>query len=1094
MKRFTSLNNLTGWIIFAIAAFTYLSTLEPTASFWDCGEFIAASFKLEVGHPPGAPFFLLIGRLFTLFAGGNTSKVALMVNAMSGIFSALTILFLFWTITHLVRKMLLKGDREATSAEIFVILGSGVIGALAYTFSDTFWFSAVEGEVYASSSLFTAVVFWAVLKWENVADEKYSNRWLVLIAYLMGLSIGVHLLNLLAIPAIVLIYYFKKYQVTKNGILLALLVSGVILACIMYILIPGLVKFAAIFERIFINGVGLPYFSGVLIYFVLLLLLIVYGLRYSYNHEKILANTILLMITTIIIGYSSYALIIIRSQANPPMDQNNPENFFNLLSYLNREQYGDRPLIYGPYFNATITKEKKGKPVFVPENGKYKIISYKPDYEYDNAYKTIFPRMYSNQPEHIDAYISWAKLKKSDLFEVKLDRSGQVIKDRYGDIVYDYNQPKAKPGFSDNLRFFIRYQLGYMYFRYFMWDFSGRQNDIQGNFKEEITSGNWITGIKFLDSARLGNQEKLTKSMKENKARNTFFMLPLLLGLIGMFFQYREDNKNFWVVMSLFFFTGIAIVLYLNQNPLQPRERDYAYAGSFYAFTIWIGIAVVALYKSARKADLKLVSTFAIRGLIVIAVLGVFDVASNSRLTFTWSALMLLIFILLLLLIMKLVGSVFRNEKILAIIVIVLCLPIPILMAAENWNDHDRSGRYVARDFASNYLNSCEKNAILYTNGDNDTFPLWYAQEVEGVRTDVRVINLSYLSADWYIEQMERKVYESEPVRMTLKKGQYQQGTRDIVYLYDMARGYADLSEAIKFLADDKLQKQYSPAGVPQDINFLPQHKFSLKADSSLVFSNGTIKPEMASRYTPELKWEISRGYLTKNHVMALDFLATNQWQRPICYAITVGNENYTGLDDHFEMQGMAYRVIPALTVDSIGYAGGMNAEVMYDNMMNKFKWGGVSEEGVYLDENCVRMISNMRNNFGSLTTLLIRQGKKEKALKVIERCNELFPDEKIPYDLYMITFVDSYFKLGETSKAEELATMILDNTVEDFEFYLSLEKPFSSYLKYEKRITAHVISELIRISHNNGDKKFSASIQQRFEEYGDEALRTIFN
>jgi hypothetical protein len=1094
MKQFSRLNNLTGWIIFGIASLTYLSTLEPTASFWDCGEFIAASFKLEVGHPPGAPFFLLVGRLFTLLAGGDTSKVALMVNAMSGLCSAFTILFLFWTITHLVKRMVLKNDEEPGITEFIVILGSGVIGALAYTFSDTFWFSAVEGEVYASSSFFTAVVFWAVLKWENIADEKYANRWLVLIAYLMGLSVGVHLLNLLAIPAIILIYYFKKYKVTRNGIILALLTSFATLAGIMYILIPGLVKLASVFERIFINGLGLPYFSGVFIYFALILALIIYGIRYTQQHEKVLANTILLMTTMIIIGYSSYAMIVIRSLANPPMDQNNPENFFNLLSYLNREQYGDRPLLYGPYFNSNITEEKQGKPVYVQQDGKYKIISYKPDYKYDSRYKTFFPRMYSNQPEHIDAYITWAKLKKSDLFQVRLDNSGQAVKDRNGEIVYDYNEPKAKPGFGANLRYFLRYQMSYMYFRYFMWNFSGRQNDIQGNYKEEITSGNWITGIKFLDSARLGNQDKLTDNMKKNNARNRLFLLPLLLGLIGLIFHYREDKLNFWVVMSLFFFTGIAIVLYLNQNPLQPRERDYAYAGSFYAFAIWIGLSVFALYKMAIKADVRLISTFAIRGLIFVAVIALLDLFSNGRLTFTWTALMLLFFLLILLLIVHFIGIITKDKRILAILSVALCLPVPILMASENWDDHNRSDRYIARDFASNYLNSCDKNAILYTNGDNDTFPLWYAQEVEGIRTDVRVINLSYLSADWYIEQMDRKAYESEPVKMTLKKEQYQQGSRDIVYLYDMTRGNADLTEAIKFLADDNLQKKYRPAGVPEEIYFLPQHKFILAVDSQLVFQNGTVKPEMASRFTPEIQWEISRGYLTKNHVMALDFLASNNWERPICYAITVGDENYTGLDDYFEMQGMAYRVVPALTEDSISFAGGMNADVMFDNMMNKFKWGGINNPNVYLDENCTRMIANMRNNFGSLANLLIKQGKTEKADKVIEKCIELFPNEKIKFDLYMVTFVDSYYKMGDVDKAEKLADIILENTIQDFEYFLSLDKPYSNYLQYDKRLTAHVISELIRISHYNGDVKYSASIQQRLEEYGNDALRTIFN
>lgn len=1091
MKKFYSLNILIGWVVFIIAAFTYLSTLEPTASFWDCGEFIAASYKLEVGHPPGAPFFLLIGRVFTLLAGNNIRNVAIMVNALSGLASAFTILFLFWTLTHLARKMVMKNDTEQGIVEKILIFGSAVVGSLAYTFSDTFWFSAVEGEVYASSSLFTAVVFWAILKWENSADERYANRWLIFIAYLMGLSLGVHLLNLLAIPAIVLIYYFKKYQVSLKGLLLALLVAASILGGIMYILLPGLVKFAALFERFFINTVGLPYWYGVLIYSLVIAGLIIYGLYHTQRQGKVLANTIILMITVIIIGYSSYILIVIRSSTNPPMDQNNPENMFNLLSYLNREQYGDRPLIYGQYFNAPIVDETNGKPVFAPKNGKYVQISNKPKYHYPEEYMTIFPRMYSNQFDHVEAYLRWTKLEEQDMYEARVDREGNVQKDRYGEVVYDYSSPKNKPSFADNIIFFIRYQLGHMYFRYFMWNFSGRQNDIQANYKEEITSGNWITGIKFLDASRLGKQDKLTSVMLNNRARNTYFMLPLALGLFGLFFQYREDNKNFWVVMSLFFFTGIAIVMYLNQTPLQPRERDYAYAASFYAFAIWIGLAVIAFYKAMKSAQNKLLQKYTVRGLIIIAVLGIFDFAWNGELTFTWSMVFLLAILLVLLLIASLLGQGIKNNKILAIISSLLFLPVPILMGAENWDDHDRSGRYVARDFATNYLNSCESNAILYTNGDNDTFPLWYVQEVEDVRTDIRVINLSYLSADWYIEQMERRAYLSDPVKMTLTRDQYQQGKREIIYLYDRVQGYIDLNEAIKFIATDEIQNKLLP-GIPEPIYYLPQHKFRFTADSALVFSNGTIKPEMAQKYVPEIRWEFRRNYITKNHLMALDFLATNNWERPICYAITVGNDNYSGLENYFEMNGLSYRVIPAFTKDNIGYAGGINTSQMYDNMMNKFVWGGIESEAVYLDENCLRMLSNMRHNFGNLATALVREGKSDSARLVMERCLNLFPNERIPFDLYMLSLVDNYYKVNEIEKAQEVADAILENTYEELDYFLSLEARYLNYLQFEKRVAAHVISELIRISHINGDKKFSAKIEQRLQDFGP-GLNAIF-
>ncbi len=1090
MKKYSTINNLTGWIVFLIASFTYLSSLEPTASFWDCGEFIAASYKLQVGHPPGAPFFLIMGRIFTLFAGNNKELVALTINALSGLASAFTVLFLFWTITHLTKKVITNQDSPDFSEKI-IILGSGLVGALAYAFSDTFWFSAVEGEVYASSSLFTALVFWAILKWENIANEKYANRWLILIAYMMGLSIGVHLLNLLAIPAIVLIYYFRKYKVTKQGILAALSISALILGGIMYVLIPGLIKVATIFERIFTNGFGMSYFSGVLIYLFILFTLLTYAIIRTTQKKNVILNTIFLVLTVITIGYSSYALVLIRSAADPPMDQNDPENLFNLLSYLNREQYGDRPLLYGQYFNAPGQNEGNGKPVYAPNDGKYEIINYKPEYKYDNSFKTLFPRMYSSQPDHIDAYMRWTGMKMSDLYRVQADQSGEVIRDRMGNIRYDYRQPKKKPGFSDNILFFFRYQLGHMYFRYFMWNFAGRQNDIQSHFKEEINNGNWISGFKFLDSARIGNQNVLPDKQLNNRARNRYFLLPLVFGIIGMLFHCKHDNKNFWVVMSLFFFTGIAIVMYLNQYPLQPRERDYAYAGSFYSFAIWIGLAVAALYKTAKNKNFESLSRYAIRGSIVVVILAIFDYANNGRLSFTWTAIFTLFLILLLLLIMKLLGSSIRNNKILASLILILSIPVPIILAAENRDDHNRSGRFVARDFAANYLNSCEYNAIIFTNGDNDTFPLWYVQEVEGVRTDVRVINLSYLSADWYIEQMERRAYESDPVKMTLTKDKYRQGKRDIVILFDRVEGYVDLKEAIEFLADDKSQPLSLP-GISEPNYYIPQHKFRLSADSTLVFGNGTIKPEMADKYLPEIRWEISRNYLIKNHLMALDFLSANEWGRPIYYAITVGDENYINLDDFFEMSGLAYRIIPAVTTDNIGYAGGINTEVTFNNMMNKFKWGGIENEKVYLDENCARMFSNMRHNFGNLAEALLLKGKTDSARLVLDKCLELIPNRTIPYDVYMLNMVDTYYKLNEQEKAQTLANTILENTFQDLDYLISLDKPFSNYLIMEKRIAAHIFRELINISHLNGDKLFSAEIHQQLESYGP-VLNNIF-
>ncbi|NJK87089.1 MAG: DUF2723 domain-containing protein [Bacteroidales bacterium] len=722
MKNYNRINAIAGWIVFAIASFVYLATIEPTASFWDPGEFISAAFKLEVGHPPGAPLFMIMGRVFTLFAGGDTSRVAIVVNALSALMSSFTILFLFWSITHIAKKITVKDDESLTMGNLTAIIGSGIVGALAYTFSDSFWFSAVEGEVYATSSLFTAVVFWAILKWENIADKPHAIRWIVLIAYLMGLSIGIHLLNLLAIPAIVLVYYFRRNPLTFKGTLKALIISGVILFTTMYMVIPGFVKIASWFELLFVNSFGLPYWSGVLFYLIVLIGLIVWGIYLPKNNQVIL-NTLLVSLTVFVLGYSSYGMTVIRSLANPPMDQNDPENPFALLGYLNREQYGDRPLFSGQYFNAPVESQKDGRPVYTPLNGKYEKTSHKINTKYNPDFTTIFPRMWSSEQNHIDAYLRWANIEESKVFQPRTDESGNVLRDNRGNIMYDRSKPKKAPTFSQNIVFFVRYQLVHMYFRYFMWNFAGRQNDVQAQFSEEINKGNWISGIKFIDEIRLGNQDKLPNSMLNNKARNTYYFLPLILGILGMIFLYKRNQKDFWVVFVFFIMTGAAIVIYLNQNPIQPRERDYAFAGSFYAFAIYIGLGVLFLNNLLKKY---------LPG----------NISSISATT--------------------------------------LSFIVPLIMGTENWDDHDRSGRYVARDFAHNYLESCDENAILFTNGDNDTFPLWYAQEVEGIRTDVRVVNLSYLTADWYIEQMQRKAYKSEPLPLTLTKEKYIQGNRDV--------------------------------------------------------------------------------------------------------------------------------------------------------------------------------------------------------------------------------------------------------------------------------------------------------------------------
>ena len=1029
MKRFNVINTVSGWVIFLIASFVYLSTIEPTASFWDCGEFISSAFKMEVGHPPGAPFFMIMARFFTLFAGDNVENVAKMVNSMSALASAATILFLFWTLTHLARKIVIRND-EFTNASIIAILGAGAVGALAYTFSDTFWFSAVEGEVYATSSLFTALVFWAILKWENVADQPNANRWLVFIAYLMGLSIGVHLLNLLAIPAIVLVYYFKKYNVTRAGVIKALIIAAVLLGSIMYIVIPGLVKIAVFFELMFVNSFGLPYATGTLFYGLLLIGIIFWGVYYTHTRKKALLNTAILFITVIIIGYSSYAMLVIRSNANPPMDQNDPEDMFSLLYYLNREQYGDRPLVQGQYFNAPALSSKEGKAYRIPKDGKYVKTSNRLKYVYDDRFTTLFPRMWSGEEEHVRSYIEWARLNERNLYEARIDQQGNVVRDRQGNVVYDHNKAKRAPTFGQNLKFLFRYQLGHMYFRYFMWNFSGRQNDIQCHSKSEITKGNWISGIRFLDEFRLGNQDELPDQMLNNKARNRYFLLPLLLGIAGMIYHYSRNRKDFWVVMVLFIMTGIAIVFYLNQYPNQPRERDYAFAGSFYSFAVWIGLGVLALYEGMRKIIPALPSALLASILAVAAV--------------------------------------------------------PVIMATENWDDHNRSGRYMARDFAYNYLNSCAPNAILFTNGDNDTFPLWYAQEVEGIRTDVRVVNLSYLGADWYIEQMQRRAYESAPLPISMTKDKYISGNRDITYVVDRFTDYINLKDLIDWVASDDSRTKSLP-NVDEKIDYIPARKFILPVDSAKVLTNGTVRPDMADKMVREIRWELSpsKRYLVKNHLMILDMLATNNWERPVYYAITVSDDNYLNLEKYFQIHGLAFRIVPIESEGNMYGRGGTDTKIMYEKFIHTFKWGGIENPGVYIDENVNGMLTNFRNNFGRLALELIKENKRDSAKIVLDKCIQILPDTVLPYNIFNLSIIDGYMRLGDTIQANSIRSTVLENVYEDLEYYASLGKNYDSYLMYEKQVAFYVLDEIRRQAYMYNQKELLAEMEEKMQYFG---------
>ncbi|MCD6111767.1 MAG: DUF2723 domain-containing protein [Bacteroidales bacterium] len=1027
MKRYKKLNNIIGWAVFLIAAVVYISTCEPTASFWDCGEYISTAYKLQVGHPPGAPFFQLLGRFFSLFAFGNVKHVAIMINIMSALCSAFTILFLFWTITALSKKIILK-EKEYTKGRVIAVLGSGVVGALAYTFSDSFWFSAVEGEVYAMSSFFTAVVFWAILKWESSADDKYSDRWIVLIAYLVGLSIGVHLLNLLAIPAITFVYYFKKTEKPNAwGIIKTFIISILILAGVMYIIIPWIVKLSGYFDLFFVNILRLPFNSGTIIYFILLIGLIVWLLYFSHKHKKYILNLITISFIFILIGYSSFIMLVIRANANTPINENNPDNAINLLSYLNREQYGDWPLLYGQYYNAPVIEYKDGTPVYskdvkakkyvVTDDRKFTIPKYDPRFE------TIFPRMWNNtQQSYVSNYKKWADVKGHPVY----NPDGTPVKDSKGEIIY-------KPTFLENLNFFFSYQLNYMYFRYFMWNFAGRQNDIQG-FGDNL-DGNWISGINFIDEMRLGPQDNIPDSRK-NKGNNKFYFLPLILGLTGLFYHANKSSKDCFIVFLLFFMTGIAIVIYLNQYAFQPRERDYAYAASFYAFSIWIGLGVLSIFEKLSKKIKPEYSAVIVSGLCLLLV--------------------------------------------------------PGIMAQQGWDDHDRSGKYTCVDFASNYLNSCEKNAILFTNGDNDTFPLWYAQEVEGIRTDVRIVNLSLLSGDWYINQLRKKVYDADAVPFTLDKKNYRAGNRDVIYLIEKEniKDYVDVKDILRIIKkDDNMLKLNTEYG---KLDYFPTKKFSISVDSAKVVDNKTVSKADADKIVKTVDWKINRNAIQKSELMVLDFLATNEWERPVYFAVTTGKDSYLGLSDYFQLEGLAYRLVPIKTSKSIdGQIGRINTSVMYDNLMNKFKWGGIKNPDVYIDETTRRMSMNFRNNFARLANALVYENKNDSAVKVCDRCLEVIPDEKITYNYFSLPFVEIYYKAGAKDKADALVKRLIEINDQDLNYYFSFKDNKADLVFNEKQQNLAILQRINQITKAY-NKKLAEESEEVFNKYYSYLINTI--
>ena len=1093
MKQFRLVDNLMGWITFAIAAFVYCSTVEPTASFWDCPEFITTAYKLEVGHPPGAPFFMLTGNLFTQFVSDPT-KVALMVNIMSALFSAACIMFLFWSISHLTRKLVGTNGQISTLGQLITVEASALTGALIYTFSDTFWYSAVEGEVYAYSSLFTAVVFWLMLKWEDHADEPHSDRWLIFIAYLTGLSIGVHLLNLLCLPALVLVYYFRRYpNANARGSLIALAGSFALVAAVLYGIVPGIVKVGGWFELLFVNTLGLPFNTGMIVYMILLVGIVLWSIWettvqrnrlrmnlsylfsvgmlgipfYSHGLTSVfvgilvlallyfvlnrqvnkthwisarLMNTSLLCMLMIMIGYSSYAVIVIRSSANTPMDQNSPEDIFTLGSYLSREQYGDRPLFYGQQYTSQVKYKsdgqyctpvsKQGAPVYQrkekaspEEKDRYIIQRYDIDYVY--AQNVLFPRMYSER--HAADYESWLGGVKGNT--VPYDRCGELV------------QVKV-PTMFENIRFFLSYQVNFMYWRYFMWNFAGRQNDVQGHGEWE--HGNWITGIPFLDNLRLGDQSKLPTELRENKGRNVFYCLPLILGLIGLFWQlFRntkenrgEGEKQFWVVFFLFFMTGLAIVIYLNQTPVQPRERDYAYAGSFYAFAIWCGMGVAGVAEALRR--------------------------------------------------------VLRNENLCAGLSC-LCVLVPIQMVGQTWDDHDRSGRYTCRDFGQNYLQSLDegKHPIVFTNGDNDTFPLWYCQETEGLRTDARVCNLSYLQTDWYIDQMKRPAYDSPAVPIHWSRLQYVEGTREGVAVRP-----GMLEQVINYYKDDPAAMREALGDNPYelrniidkwvlndnpDLQIIPTDSIVFAVDKEAVRRSGMM---LAGDSIPDFMHISLKGKraVYKSEMMMYEMLAQCNWERPLYVATTVGPDNYGSLGNYFVQEGLVNRITPFNTK-----ANGQNMDTdrMYDNMMNKFKFGGLDKPGIYLDETVMRMCYTHRRAFAQLALRLLQEGKTDKVAKLIDYAEQVISPENVPhnYPSGSLDLARVSLRVKKADHAINLSRAVAQGACEYIEWYLSL--PTSILLRDDRECMyymyqLHAAAEVLKEANCDEAKTF----EERLEGY----------
>ncbi len=1147
--RFDKLNDIIGWGVFLIAAIVYLLTIEPTVSFWDCGEYIAIANKLEVGHPPGAPFFMLVARIFMAFV--PKEDAALMVNVMSGLCSAFAVLFLYWSITAIARRIAESSEEGMNKPQQWAILASAFVGAVAFTFTDTFWFSAVEGEVYAMSAMFTAAVFWLILKWDRRADEPHNARYIVLIFFIIGLSIGVHLMNILAIPAIALVYYFRKYQFSVQGLLLSLVISGAIIIIFQVVVITGIFEMAGWFERVMVNQVGAPFNLGAAIYFLLLFGLIIYGLYYTQRNMKPLSNLIILSLAVILLGYSSYTMILIRSSADPPIDENNPENLLTLVSYLKREQYGSRPIFYGQYWNAPrVDNEVVGKSYMkgykVKREGRSKsIVAYQERFDaknyvedHPNQNLTIHPAYIEKKPRRQPVFHSKWTVPFQRMYDSRHgnDYKNWIDASKMENVSYEGRRgekTRKRPQWWQNFDFYFEYQLGWMYWRYFLWNYAGRQNDLQG-FAGSMVKGNWLSGIDFIDSQRLGPQKSPPPTVSQNPAYNRFYYLPIVLGLIGFFYQLVRAPKSWGVVLILFIITGIAIVTYLNQPPHEPRERDYTNVGSFWTFAIWIGLGVYALFDAARNIRMPELREILTWGGGPVGGVLVFSLLIDSGKAFSFSLAYLFVVAFLAIGVMYLVGSYVQNRYGHVLAALLIGLPVPYVLAKDGWDDHDRSDRYTARDYAKNYLDSCEKNAILFTNGDNDTFPLWYVQEVEEYRTDVRVVNLSLLNTDWYIDQMSRKAYDSDPVpfaeqdeevprknRVTSRK--YRQGNRDRIFLFGGGNGkkkrnqriadlvnrgrgkikkkfgtdafaldkkeniYVDVAAAVDFMMNDANKVKLHPRASTKYAYF-PTKRFFIDVPKEKIKKKNIVPEEQEDRIVDKIKWRIGRRQMTKNSMMTMCLLAHFDWERPIYFSVTVGGNASLGLKNYFQLEGLAYRLVPIKgSNNAVSVDGNIHVDKMYKNLMKEFQWGGIpDEEWVYMDDDNRRMTTNMRLQFANLASELNSMGRKDSAKKVLKRSLEVMPERSVPYNRIMVMTSKELFKAGADSAATDVAKTLFDRYEKAISYYTSLPDHYARKKQVRRKTqeARYVLRSLTSLVSRFGSKKLEKDFKDRAKPY----------